>query len=116
MSAEVDVVFAEGAATKNSDRAEADAIKEVFRKNAHIPVTCPKSGFGHLFGASTAIDIICGLLASKYGEIPLTPNTHKLAYDINLITSPTKRNIKNFMVNSRAKEGGNVSLMVSSNL
>lgn len=117
-SRDIDVIFAEGAGTVVCDLAEAGAISQAFTANPKVPVTIPKSGFGHLYGASTATDIACGLLAAKNNLIPLTPNHISIDKNMNLniVKKSIKTKISNFIVNSRAREGSNVSLLISTDL
>lgn len=114
---DVDILFAEGAGFSESDKAEVVGINEVFSQNSDLVVTCPKSGFGHLYGASSVTDMIIGLLSARYKCIPPTPNLIEPYDDINfhIAQEPLNRSVDYFMVNARAREGSNFSLIVSTN-
>lgn len=111
---DVGVIFAEGAGTVDSDLAEAHAIADTFKTQPEIPVSCPKAGFGHLYGASTAADIACGLLAVQHSTIPPTPNFRELDPAMRLYVPTTKLElpIHHFMVEARSREGNNICLVI----
>jgi len=72
---EIDYISLDGLAVKIWDDSEALAIKEVFSSRAkEIPVSCPKSMFGNLLGASGAVDMIVTILAMEHSLIPPTIN------------------------------------------
>lgn len=72
---EIDYISLDGAALAEWDRTEIDAIKKVFgRKAKDIPLSCPKSMFGNLLGASGAVDLIIAILAMENNLIPPTLN------------------------------------------
>jgi 3-oxoacyl-[acyl-carrier-protein] synthase II len=112
---EVDVIFPEAAGTINSDRLEGMAITETFSDNQNVSVACPKASFGHLYGASTATDIAVGLLASQEKMLPPTLNVEFLDDDfcLNISKKVIPKEIHNMLFNSRAREGSNVSMVVS---
>ncbi|MDD2702933.1 MAG: beta-ketoacyl-[acyl-carrier-protein] synthase family protein, partial [Candidatus Omnitrophica bacterium] len=72
---EIDYISLDGFAVDIWDKTEADAIKKVFGKRVEgIPVSCPKSMFGNLLGASGAVDLIITMLAMEHNLIPPTIN------------------------------------------
>ncbi|MBI4982517.1 MAG: beta-ketoacyl-[acyl-carrier-protein] synthase family protein [Candidatus Omnitrophica bacterium] len=72
---EIDYISLDGLAVKIWDDSEALAIKEIFGSRAkEIPVSCPKSMFGNLLGASGAVDMIVTILAMEHSLIPPTIN------------------------------------------
>ena len=72
---EVGYINAHGTSTPANDRAETQAIKEVFGDHAHkVMVSSTKSMTGHLFGAAGALEAIVCLLALRDGCIPPTIN------------------------------------------
>jgi len=113
--AEIDLILAEGCATQLGDRVEARAIAEVFGSRAsEVPVTVPKSIYGHLYGASFGSEVACALLTLKTGVVPPTLN---FTYPdpecpLNIVTRPEKRAVSRILVNARSREGANVSLVV----
>ncbi len=70
---DIDYICADGIATKEGDISEAKAIQDVFGSR-EIPVSAPKSMYGHLLGASGAVDVITTLLAMRDGVLPPTIN------------------------------------------
>lgn len=111
---DIGVIFAEGAGTYDSDWAEAAAIQETFADNPNVPVTCPKAGFGHLYGASSAADLACGLLAASHKTIPPTPNVQQLqaGMQIRVPLISEQASFDYFMLESRSREGNNVCFVV----
>ncbi|MBN2019791.1 MAG: beta-ketoacyl-ACP synthase II [Sedimentisphaerales bacterium] len=71
----VDYVNAHGTSTELNDIAEASAIKSVLGSHVYnIMVSSTKSAYGHLLGASAAIElIVCSMVITK-GIVPPTIN------------------------------------------
>ena len=114
--ANIDVVFAEGCGTQNSDRVEAGAITAVFGEEApNIPVTVPKSLHGHLYGASCVTEVACSLLSMETGKLPTTQQIIQADPDckLNFVTQPENRSVSRTLVNSRAREGVNASFVIA---
>ena len=66
-----DCVVAHGLGTIDDDRLEAQAIRDTL---GDVPVTAPKSYFGHLATAAGALETVVGVLALRHGLIPPTLN------------------------------------------
>jgi 3-oxoacyl-[acyl-carrier-protein] synthase II len=111
----IDVVFGEGAGKLELDIVEAETLHKVFANNINnLLATFPKSGYGHLYGASTATDFACALLSGKNKAIVPTPN-HETVDDNVKFKIPTKlihKELKHILINSRAREGTNFSFVV----
>jgi 3-oxoacyl-[acyl-carrier-protein] synthase II len=72
---DVGYINAHGTSTPANDRAETQAIKDVFGEHAYkLMVSSTKSMTGHLFGAAGALEAIVCLLALRDGCIPPTIN------------------------------------------
>jgi 3-oxoacyl-[acyl-carrier-protein] synthase II len=72
---EVDYINAHGTSTALNDKIETLAIKKVFGEQAkRIPVSSNKSMFGHLLGATGAVEFIATALTIEKGIIPPTIN------------------------------------------
>jgi len=72
---EVGYINAHGTSTPANDRAETQAIKDVFGDHAYkLMVSSTKSMTGHLFGAAGALEAIICVLALRDGCIPPTIN------------------------------------------
>jgi 3-oxoacyl-[acyl-carrier-protein] synthase II len=114
----VDLMLAEGCGTQISDRVEAQAISAVFGEAVQsLPVSVPKALYGHLYGASCATEIACGLLAMETDTLPMMQSLTNPDPDcqLNFVTQPTSRPINHFMVNSRAREAVNFSFVIGRN-
>ena len=70
---DVDVVFADAAGRAEADRAEAQALTEVFGKRG-VAVTAPKSMTGRLYAGGAALDVATALLALRDQVVPPTVN------------------------------------------
>jgi 3-oxoacyl-[acyl-carrier-protein] synthase II len=64
-------VNAHAAGSVEDDATEASAIRAVL---GDVPVTAPKSFFGHLGASGGAVEMVASLLALAHGEIPVTLN------------------------------------------
>lgn len=111
----IDVIFGEGAGKVDLDLVEADSLNTVFSNCFDTVVaTFPKSGFGHLYGASTATDFICAVLSAKHESIVPTPNIEEMAdyVKFKIVKELTPKKIKYALINSRAREGANFSFVL----
>lgn len=113
--AQVDLVIAEGCGTQISDYVEARALQEVF--GAHttdLYVTSPKSIYGHLYGASCATEMMCGLLAIKTGQLPPTINytSSDPGCALRIATQEDQKGVSRVLINSRSREGVNICLLI----
>ena len=70
-AADIGVVFADAVGLPELDRAEAEAITEVFGAGA-VPVTAPKTMVGRLASGGSALDIATACLALRDQVIPPT--------------------------------------------
>jgi 3-oxoacyl-[acyl-carrier-protein] synthase II len=113
----VDVVFAEGCATRAGDAAEAGAIRSVFGVDGggEMVVSVPKAAYGHMYGASFATELACGLLAMETGTVPPTAGTRAPAPEcaLPLALETVARPVSRVLVNASSREGTNVSLVAS---
>lgn len=110
---DIDIVFAEGSGCRTSDRVELESLEEVFDQTQ---VTVPKSMYGHLYGASGATELACALLAMETGVVPPTINLKKpLTSDsVEIVQEPLMCQVSHALVQSRAREGVNVSIIIRS--
>jgi 3-oxoacyl-(acyl-carrier-protein) synthase len=115
---EIGFISLDGAALDIWDRSEIAAIKEVFAKQAReIPLSCPKSMFGNLLGASGAVDVITALLAMENNLVPPTlnldaPDPNGMHY---VAGKAEERVIDKALVISRGRGGINAALVVEKN-
>ncbi|WP_336053788.1 ketosynthase chain-length factor [Streptomyces sp. CA2R101] len=84
---DIGVVFADGAGTVASDRAEAEAVAAVFGPRA-VPVTVPKTMTGRLNSGAGPVDLVWALLSLRDEVIPPTVHVRNVAseYEIDLVT------------------------------
>jgi act minimal PKS chain-length factor (CLF/KS beta) len=110
---EIDVVFADAAATPGQDQIEAEAIAAVFGDRG-IPVTAPKTMLGRMYAGAGALDVAAALLAIRDGVIPPTVNVRKAArYPIDLVVGrPLRAVVRNAVVLARGHGGFNSVVVV----
>ncbi|MBV9388845.1 MAG: beta-ketoacyl-[acyl-carrier-protein] synthase family protein [Chroococcidiopsidaceae cyanobacterium CP_BM_ER_R8_30] len=114
-SADIDVVLPEGCGTQASDRVEAQALQAVFGEQApDVPVTVPKSFYGHLYGASCVTEVACSLLSMETGKLPTMQKISHLDPEcqLNFVTQSSDSQVDFTLVNSRAREGVNASFVI----
>ncbi|MBI5145186.1 MAG: beta-ketoacyl-[acyl-carrier-protein] synthase II, partial [Candidatus Omnitrophica bacterium] len=112
---DIDYISLDGLAVDPWDNSEVNALQAVFGSNAKkIPVSCPKSMFGNLLGASGAVDLITTLLAMEQGLVPPTINLDEPAMNgLNYIAKePLGHKINKALVISRGRGGINSVLVI----
>lgn len=116
-SGEIDLIIPEGNGNPASDHLEAEAIGRLFGKKRleTLPVCTPKALFGHLYGAATPLDLACALLTLKTGKVPPAKNYEAGEIDSLNIVAEEKidSEIDNILINSRSREGVNITFVVS---
>ncbi|MHC0431217.1 ketosynthase chain-length factor [Streptomyces sp. O3] len=110
---DVDVVFADAAAVPELDRAEADALNDVFGPHG-VPVTAPKTMTGRLYSGAAPLDVATALLAIRDGVVPTTTNVDADgSYDLDLVTGqPRGMEVRTALVLARGHAGFNSALVV----
>lgn len=111
--ADVDVVFADGAAIPELDRIEAAAITAIFGVRG-VPVTVPKTMVGRLASGGSALDLAAALLSIRDGVIPPTTNVTAPApgLDVDLVTDARARHVDVALVLARGYGGFNAAAVV----
>jgi len=112
---EIGYISLDGAAIKLWDDSELLAIKSVFgNRIKDIPISCPKSMFGNLLGASGAVDMITTILAMEHSLIPVTLNLDEPAVKgFNYVTKEAREHkINKALIISRGRGGINSVLVV----
>ncbi len=112
---EIDYISLDGLALDLWDDSELNAIRSVFTNRIKdIPISCPKSMFGNLLGASGAVDMITTILAMEHSLLPVTLNLDEPSVEgFNYITKEAKEyKIKKALVISRGRGGINSVLVV----
>ena len=111
---EVDAVFADAAGVPVSDRAEAEAIKDVF-DGRDVPVTAPKTMTGRLYAGGGALDVAAALLSMRDGVLPPTINLTRPAKgcNLNFVTGEAREaKVETVLVNARGFGGFNSALVL----
>lgn len=112
---EIDYISLDGLAVDVWDKTEVEAIKNCFGPLAKkIPVSCPKSMFGNLLGASGALDLIITVLSMEHGLIAPTTNLQEPDYNgLNFIKEKAEEHqINKALIISRGRGGINSVLVV----
>ncbi|MCX5700406.1 MAG: beta-ketoacyl-[acyl-carrier-protein] synthase family protein [Candidatus Omnitrophica bacterium] len=112
---EINYISLDGLAVDIWDNSEVLALKEVFGSRIkEIPVSCPKSMFGNLLGASGALDMIIAIQAMEHALVPPTLNLDEPASNgLNYIGKQAKEHtIRKALIISRGRGGINSALVV----
>lgn len=115
---DVDYINVHGTSTPVGDKAESEAIKEVFGDHAYkLNISSTKSMTGHLLGAAGAIEAIAAILAIKHNIVPPTINhrTNDPDCDLNYtLNTAQKREVNVAISNTFGFGGHNASLLFKS--
>lgn len=112
---EIGYISLDGLAVSLWDDSEIKALKLVFGDNLkNIPLSCPKSMFGNLLGASGVLDMIIALLTMEHGLVAPTVNLEKPALDnLNYVAKEAKEyKVSKSLIISRGRGGINSVLVV----
>jgi 3-oxoacyl-(acyl-carrier-protein) synthase len=112
---EIDYISLDGLALDLWDNSEGLALKKVFGSRLKdIPVSCPKSMFGNLLGASGAVDLIITILAMEHNLVPPTINLHEPDPEgLNYVSGQAREHkINKALIISRGRGGINSALIV----
>lgn len=114
MPADVDVVFADASGVPQSDRVEAQALREVFGERA-VPVSAPKALTGRLLSGGGVLDVVAALLSIQDGVIPPTFGTREVPaeYGIDLVLGePRQAQVRTALVLARGRRGFNAATVI----
>jgi 3-oxoacyl-[acyl-carrier-protein] synthase II len=113
----MDYINAHGTSTQLNDVYETQAIKSVFKENAHsLAVSSTKSMTGHLLGGAGGIETVFTALTIHDGIIPPTINLDNPDPDCDLDYVPNtarKTDVKFAMTNSFGFGGTNAAVILS---
>ncbi|MGA2775735.1 MAG: beta-ketoacyl-[acyl-carrier-protein] synthase family protein [Candidatus Omnitrophota bacterium] len=112
---QIDYISLDGLAVDIWDSSEIKAIETVFAKRAaEIPLSCPKSMYGNLLGASGAVDLITTILAMEHNLVPPTINLDEPAENsLNYVSKEAKEyKIDKALVISRGRGGINSAIVI----
>lgn len=115
---DVDYINVHGTSTPVGDKAESEAIKEVFGEHAYkLNISSTKSMTGHLLGAAGAIEAIASILAIEHNTVPPTINhsTDDPDCDLNYTFNKAQEREVNVAISNTFGFGGhNASLLFKS--
>ncbi len=113
---EIDYICLDAEATVMGDYLETQALKHVFGKELeHISLSAPKSMYGNLLGAQTALDLIITLLSMNNNLVLPTVNYEMADPYCDLDYTPNvarEKKIKKALLLARGRGGINVVLAV----
>ena len=112
---EIDYISLDGLATDLWDNSEISALKLVFgNRLKDIPLSCPKSMFGNLLGASGVVDMITAILTMEHNLVPVTLNLDAPSVKgLNYVTREAKAcKVGKALIISRGRGGINAVLVV----
>ncbi len=112
---EIGYISLDGLAVELWDNSEIKALELVFGRNLKkIPVSCPKSMFGNLLGASGALDMIIALLTMEHSLVPPVLNLEKPALNsLNYVAKESREyKVNKSLIISRGRGGINSVLVV----
>ncbi len=111
----INYINAHGTATRDNDRAESSAIRELYRDlGTPPPVSSSKSQFGHTLGAAGVLEFIVSILAQQAGKLPPTVNfvSARPGCDLDYVPNQSRTaDVDAFLSNSAAFGGINVSVL-----
>lgn len=115
---EIGCIFVDGCGGKTEDIREFQAIKNLFGDKLNtISVVCPKTIFGHTYGAAGAFDMVVSCLSLKDNLVPPVANTTCVDQECSLplvLGSPLELRKTNVLVLGTGIGGLNVALIVAS--
>lgn len=112
---EIDYISTHGTSTSENDSIETLAIKTVFGKEAkNIPVSSPKSTFGHLIGATGGAELITCVLAIRDSIMPATMNlnTPDPQLDLDYIPNEPRKGSVNIAMSESFGFGGQNNVLI----
>jgi len=113
---DIDYISTHGTSTSENDSIETLAIKTVFGDRAKsVPVSSPKSQFGHLIGATGCAELITCVKAMETGTLPMTMNLNDPdpALDLDYVpNAPRKAKVETVMSESFGFGGQNNVLIL----
>jgi 3-oxoacyl-[acyl-carrier-protein] synthase II len=117
---DISCVIAEGQATEHADRAEARAIHRAFGDRQDggarsLPVTAPRSMYGHAVAGAGALDAASASLALRHGAIPPTINVEPQdpECDLNLVRDRGREaELDAVLIGNRGLGGVNSALVI----
>lgn len=111
-----DYVSLNGCAVENEDDSEMNGLNIAFKENTRkLLCSCPKTFYGHSYGAAGAMDVICACLMMKHQTVIKTQNTQSPVKNVKcnlLIEKSEKKLIKSTLVMNKGLGGINSALLL----
>jgi 3-oxoacyl-[acyl-carrier-protein] synthase II len=112
---DIDYISTHGTSTAENDSIETKAIKTVFGDRAkNVPVSSPKSQFGHLIGATGCAELITCVLAIQENTLPMTMNLNDAdpELDLDYVPNTPRKTEVNTVMNESFGFGGQNNVLV----
>lgn len=112
---DIDYISTHGTGTSENDSIETLAIKTVFGDRAkNVPVSSPKSQFGHLIGATGCAELITCVLALRDRVLPPTMNLHDPdpALDLDYVPNRPREADVNIVMSESFGFGGQNNVLI----
>ncbi|ONI87902.1 ketosynthase chain-length factor [Actinosynnema sp. ALI-1.44] len=108
---EVDVVIPDALGIPAYDRAEAEAIKDVF---GSVAVTTHKSLTGRMYQGGAALDAVTAVLAMRNNTVPVSTGVSEPAdgCELDFVPSTTESAVDNVLIGARGFDGYNSSVVL----
>jgi len=112
---EIDYINAHGTSTPVGDKAEVNAIKNLFKDRAYkIKISSNKSMIGHLLGAAGGVETVATVLTVRDDNVPPTINLDNPEFDLDFVPHVSVRaSVRNAINNSFGFGGHNASLVIT---
>jgi 3-oxoacyl-[acyl-carrier-protein] synthase II len=112
---DIDYISTHGTSTAENDSIETLAIKTVFADHAkNVPVSSPKSQFGHLIGATGCAELITCIKAIEKNTLPMTMNLNDPdpALDLDYIPNEPRKTEVNTVMSESFGFGGQNNVLI----
>ena len=112
---QIDYINAHGTSTLLNDKYETMAIKSVFKEKAKkIPISSNKSMFGHLLGATGAVELIATVLSTVKQTVPPTINyeTPDPECDLDYVPNQARQHPINIAMSNSFGFGGHNAILI----
>ena len=112
---DIDYISTHGTSTNENDSIETLAIKTVFGDRAKsVPVSSPKSQFGHLIGATGCAELITCVKAIEENTLPMTMNLNDPdpALDLDYIPNKPRKTEVNTVMSESFGFGGQNNVLI----
>jgi 3-oxoacyl-[acyl-carrier-protein] synthase II len=112
---DIDYISTHGTSTAENDSIETLAIKAVFGNHAKkVPVSSPKSQFGHLIGATGCAELITCIKAIQENVLPMTMNLNDPdpELDLDYVPNQPRKAVVNTVMSESFGFGGQNNVLI----